>query len=168
MPGDEDARFEYLRYVFPSLDEHGTCEPLLSSATNGYVGMSVMWDCELGSSLIRYRYWQRTSDADKHYGRKFTKNTRTAYKARLEGSKKVLSGWAKEKQGLQVNTRTGTSRYALTIWMPDYHLSLSAEGDTRADMRQALKLARIRVPEQMRGYPLGGESEPVGFILSKR
>ena len=167
-PIGAEASYQYLRYAYPSLASHTFCDKQDSTGKSDYTGTTVMWNCELGTSLLRYRYWEKASDGTRHYNRKFAgKNTRVTYDVHLEGSDVALKGYAKEETDRVKDAAAGTNRYVTSVWLPDYHLSLSAEGDTRLDMRKALELARIRPPEQLMGHASGEDPRALGFTFTK-
>ena len=156
VPQDKDQAWEYLRYVFPSSNNHGTCEKADSTGKSDYKGVTVMWNCELGNALLRYRFWDDPSDAERHYGRKFKTGTKS-YELLIDGQ--PATGWVKVLKKRDKSTK----RYILTMWLPDQRLSLSAEGDTTDDMWQAFGLVRLN-PEP--GHPAG--SAPGGLPVTVR
>lgn len=156
VPQDKDQAWEYLRYAFPSSNNHGTCEKSDSTGKSDYQGVTVMWNCELGNALLRYRFWDDPSDAERHYGRKFKTGTKS-YELLVDGQ--PATGWVK----VLTKRDKATKRYVLTMWLPEQRLSLSAEGDTTDDMWQAFGLVRLN-PES--GYPAG--SVPSGLPVTVR
>ena len=156
VPQNKDQAWEYLRHVFPSSNNHGTCEQADSTGKSDYKGMTVMWNCELGNALLRYRFWDDPSDAERHYGRKFKTGTKT-YELLVDGQ--PANGWVK----VLTKRDKSTKRYILTMWLPDLRLSLSAEGDTTDDMWEAFGLVRLN-PDP--GYPAG--TVPTGLPVTVR
>ena len=169
LPTKKAADWEYLRYAFPAIDGHGLCKKRDSSKNSDYTGDTVMWDCELGSALLRYRYWEKTSDGKRHFARKYSaKKTRKSYNVVLSGTNVVLPGWAKEAKERYRDPETGTNRYVLSIWIPEYHLSITAEGDSRKAMRKAVDRLRIRPPAELLGRGQTAEAQVHTVKLKNR
>ena len=124
-----------------------------------------MWECELGDALIRYRYWASAADAEQHYGAKFTKkSTLATYTVAIAGA--PANGWIKTDKDT-VKGPGGIKRVVLTMWLPDQHLSLSVEGNTKASMWAAFDLARIRPLDQMLGHPEGTDADEAPITAVK-
>jgi len=167
-PSAKSATYRYLRYVFPSIDSSSACTKADSSSKRDYTGFTVMWDCDLDSALLRYRFWQKAADGTEHYSEKFEGNTLATYDVSLSGSEETVPGWAKESNEPYQNTTTGTNRYVLTVWIPKYGLSVTAEGDTREAMHQALEAARMVPVANLLGWSEENPPKSLGFVLSQR
>ena len=150
-PSGKDAYWAYLEYVYPSIESHPSCEEVDSTGRSDYTGITVMWECELGDALIRYRYWEIPTDATTHYSRKFNaKTTLETYDLLIGGE--PVDGWAKTDKDT-VKGPGGVKRVVVTMWLPDLQLSLSVEGNTTSSMWAAFEQVRIRPPAQGFGYP---------------
>jgi len=166
-PKGKAQDYKYLLHAFPSIAGHQNCEKRDSSNKSDYTHTTVMWDCELGSALLRYRYWESAKDGKRHYSRKYSvADTKATFDLYLAGKK--VSGWAKESRHRYVDAEKGTSRFVTTIWLPKQKLSLSAEGDTRKAMRKALTVIRIVPLKDLRGSSAGAEAPALVFKLKKR
>jgi len=169
LPTKKAADWAYLRYAFPAIDDHGLCKKRDSSKNSDYTGDTVMWDCELGSALLRYRYWEKASDGKRHFARKYSaKKTRETYNVLLSATNEALPGWAKEARARYRDPETGTNRYVLSIWIPEYHLSITAEGDSRKAMRKAVDQLRIRPTAELLGRDPLAEAQVHAVKLKKR
>ena len=156
-PSGTEDYWEYLEYVYPSIGSHEACEKVDSTGKSTYTGITVMWECELGDALIRYRYWEIPTDATTHYARKFnSKTTLKTYDLLIGGE--PVDGWAKTDKDT-VKGPGGVKRVVVTMWLPEQQLSLSVEGDTTESMWAAFDQVRIRPPAQALGYP--ASEEPV-------
>lgn len=151
QPADSDAAWRYLQYVFPSIATHSECTPMDSTGKADYTGFTVMWDCELGDALLRYRFWEKASDATGHYGRKFNaKSTRAVYDVLIGGE--PVKGWLKTDKDT-VKGPGGVKRVVATLWLPDQRLSLSIEGNSTKALWAAFDQVRIRPVDQVLGHP---------------
>ncbi|HRA05252.1 MAG TPA: serine/threonine-protein kinase [Propionicimonas sp.] len=164
-PSTKAESYAYLRYVFPSIDDHGGCEKADSSAK--YDGFTVMWDCDLGSGLLRYRFWQKAADATGYYSTKFPGGTFTSYDLSLSGTNENVPGWVKEANELVENKTTGTTSHSLTVWIPKYRLSISAEGDTKESLHEALQQARSVPFRNFHGWTGEDSPESQSFVLNR-
>ncbi|HOC12982.1 MAG TPA: hypothetical protein PKJ61_03805 [Propionicimonas sp.] len=151
LPEGKDEYWSFLTYAFPSIASQPGCTEADSTGKSTYVGVTVMWECELGDALIRYRYWEVPSDAEEHYARKFNaKTVLKTYDLLVGGA--PTEGWAKTDKDT-VDGPAGVQRVVLTIWLPEDQLSVSVEGDTSAAMWAALEQVRTRPGGQMYGHP---------------
>lgn len=165
-PSGEEADWAYLQYVYPSIATQPNCTQRSSATNAAYSELTVMWECELGDALIRYRYWESNADADMHYGEKFTKKTTLAtYDPAIGGT--PVKGWIKTDKKT-ANGPNGIKRVVLTMWLPDQHLSMSVEGNTKATMWAALDLVRIRPSAQSLGYLEGTEPDEAAIAAMGR
>lgn len=155
MPSTKDAAWDYLSYAYPSFATHSGCTKYVSAAKAGYSGFTVMWECELGDALIRYRFWEKTSDADQHFGSKFSaKRVLKTYDILVGGE--PANGWLKTDR-TTTKGPGGVKRVVLSVYLPDEHLSLSVEGNTTKSMWSAFDLVRIRPAAQALGHATGEE-----------
>jgi hypothetical protein len=153
MPTTKDADWTYLRYAYPSIATHTDCAKADSTGKSGYAGITLMWECELGDALIRYRFWQKSSDANHHFGDKFSaKNTLKTYSILIGGE--TAQGWLKTDRKTAKGPG-GVKRVILTVYLPKEHLSLSVEGNTTKTMWAAFDLVRIRPIAQVLGHAAG-------------
>ncbi|WP_298132214.1 hypothetical protein [Micropruina sp.] len=150
-PTGKDAAWEYLRFAFPSIASHATCEQVDSSKNREYSGFTVMWDCELGEALVRYRFWEKPSDAVSLYDDKYDAKTTLATYDLLVGADPV-SGWVKTDKDT-VKGPGGVKRVVATGWLPDHQLSFSVEGDTTDALWAAFETIRMRPADQLLGQP---------------
>jgi len=163
-PSGKDADWTYLKYAYPSIATQPDCEQVASKGA--YSAPTVMWECELGDALIRYRYWESNADADAHYGKKFTKKTTLAsYDLSIGGT--PATGWIKTDKKT-ADGPDGIKRVVLTMWLPDQHLSMSVEGNTKATMWAAFDLARIRPLTQILGHREGTEPDEAAITAIGR
>lgn len=164
-PRTRDETWKYLRYAYPSVAGHKTCEK--SESKHDYKGVTVSWSCKLNAtSLLRYRYWAEPTDADRHYAGKYKKYTMKTYDVSI-GSEPV-AGWYKFSDRPVSKRTNGSIWYLSTMWLPELGLSLSAEGKTPADVWEALELVRIRPPEQVKGHPLGEDPAETELVMTER
>jgi len=165
-PSDAKAYWKYLRYAFPSIADHPKCVKKDSTGESTYTGVTVMWNCELGKALIRYRYWAEPQDAKDHYRRKFDKKTTLAsYDALIDGEPAV--GWIKTDK----NTAAGPGslkRKILTLWLPEHQLSVSIEGNTSKAMWAALKKVSIRPAAELLGHAVDEETPGLEIAAKRR
>lgn len=152
LPLGEDAAWNYLKYVYPSVASHPDCAKDEYVGT-AYTGFTVMWECELGDSMIRYRYWEKVSDAEKHYTKKFDANTTLKTYDILIGGEPA-EGWAKTDMDSATGPG-GVKRRVMTMWLPTEHLSLSVEGNTTKAMWAAFNQVTTRSPAQSLGHSSG-------------
>ena len=149
-PSGKKADWEYLKYAYPSIVTPPDCEKADSTGKSGYSGITLMWECELGKAMIRYRYWEDRGDAARHYEKKFTSETTLAsYDVLIGGTK--ATGWAKTSKET-VTGPGGIKRVVVTMWLPDERLSLSVEADTTKALWDAFDVVRIRPIEQSLGH----------------
>lgn len=163
-PSTPDEAWAYLRYVYPSVDQHATCTQADSTGKSDYQGVTVMWNCELGKSLLRYRYWADPEDAERHYQRKFKNETAETFDVSIAGE--PVEGWVKTSEEAIAKQNDGSKRYVATMWLPELQLSLSAEGNKPADMWDAFGLARIRPLDQVHGHQVGVEPDETPLTLA--
>ncbi|MDR1711908.1 MAG: zinc-ribbon domain-containing protein [Propionibacteriaceae bacterium] len=133
-----------LSYIYPSLVtqlEEGRC------AWIGYRATTETWECTFdgGDGLIRYRYWDDTAAADKHYDEKFSSDVRAVYDFSI-GATEVGTAW-------ENNSKNDDKRYELTLLWGDSHYSLTVEATNRGDLVSYLDKVRFRAPDQLVGYP---------------
>ena len=162
-PASKDAAWRYLQFVYPSLAGHAECEPVDSSAKGGYTGFTVMWDCELGDVLLRYRFWENPADAVGLYNNKYDAETTAESYDLLVGGEPV-QGWLKVDRDTRKGP-DGVKRVVSTAWLPEFQLSLSVEGNTSKTMWAGLDKIRIRPVDQVLGHPeneVPGEA-PISF-----
>lgn len=165
-PSGKDADWAYLKYVYPSIATHSDCTQVSSTGNGSYQQITVMWECELGDALIRYRYWESTADADQHYNAKFTKkSTLASYPVLIGGT--PVDGWIKTDKNT-ADGPGGIKRVVLTMWLPDQQLSMSVEGNTKATMWAAFDLVRIRPQAQAIGHPAGTEADEAALTAEGR
>ncbi len=165
-PSGKDADWSYLQYAYPSIATHSDCQQVSSTGNGAYKKPTVMWECELGDALIRYRYWEGLSDAEHHYGTKFTKKTTLAsYDVTIGGA--PANGWIKTDKKT-TDGPGGVKRVVLTMWLPDQHLSMSVEGNTKSSMWAAFDLARIRPLAQILGHPDGTDPDEAALTAVGR
>jgi|GEM_PF-2272741 hypothetical protein len=165
-PSGKDADWAYLKYVYPSIATHSDCTQVSSTGNGTYKQITVMWECELGDALIRYRYWESTADADRHYNAKFTKkSTLASYPVLIGGT--AVDGWIKTDKNT-ADGPGGVKRVVLTMWLPDQQLSMSVEGNTKATMWAAFDLVRIRPQAQALGHPEGTEADEAALTAAGR
>lgn len=152
-PSSKDAYWSYLKYVYPSIATHPDCVHADSTGKSTYTGVTVMWECELGDALIRYRYWQSTKDARAHYAAKFNAKSLLKTYDLLVGGEPV-HGWAKTDKDT-VKGPGGVKRVVVTVFLPDQNLSLTVQGNTTESMWAAFDQVRIRPLTQALGSPSG-------------
>ena len=151
LPADKDAAWDYLRFAYPSIASHATCEQVDSSGKLDYTGFTVMWDCELGDALVRYRFWENPADAVSLYDGKYDAKTTLETYDLLVGGEPV-KGWLKTDKDT-VKGPGGKKRVVATGWLPDQQLSFSVEGDSSKSLWAAIDLIRMRPADQMLGQP---------------
>lgn len=165
-PQSREQAWQYLRYVYPSLARHDSCKQSDSTGKSDYQGVTVMWECELGDSLLRYRYWVDPADAERHYGRKFSDSTAETYDVAIGGQ--AVEGWVKTSVEAIAKQSDGSKRYVATMWLPGLQLSMSAEGNDTTAMWNAFELVRIRPLEQVNGHQLGSNPSEVPLTIAER
>ncbi len=165
-PQSREQAWQYLRYVYPSLARHENCTQSDSTGKSDYQGVTVMWECELGDSLLRYRYWVDPGDAERHYGRKFKDSVAGTYDVAISGQ--AVEGWVKTSQEAIAQQSDGSQRYVATMWLPELQLSMSAEGNDTTAMWNAFELVRIRPLEQVNGHQLGVDPSGVPLTIAER
>ncbi|MCW5954087.1 MAG: hypothetical protein KIT69_17690, partial [Propionibacteriaceae bacterium] len=165
-PQSREQAWQYLRYVYPSLARHNSCKQSDSTGKSDYQGVTVMWECELGDSLLRYRYWVDPSDAERHYGRKFKDSTAGTYDVAIGGQ--AVEGWVKTSEEAIAKQTDGSKRYVATMWLPELQLSMSAEGNDTTAMWNAFELVRVRPLEQVNGHQLGSNPSEVPLTIAER
>lgn len=166
VPESPEQVWQYLRYVYPSLDRHDDCRQIDSTGKSDYQGVTSYWQCELGDSLLRYRYWVDPSDAERHYGRKFKDSTAGTYDVAISGQ--PVEGWVKTSVEAIAKQSDGSRRYVATMWLPELQLSMSAEGDDVNAMWNAFDLVRIRPLDQVNGHSLGTDPGAVPLTIAER
>ena len=166
LPTGKDAGWSYLSYAYPSLAGHTDCEQVASTGGGTYKHPTVMWECELGDALIRYRYWESAADATGHYDAKFTKkSTLATYAVSIGGQ--PATGWIKTDKDTAKGPG-GIKRVVLTMWLPDQHLSMSVEGNTKTSMWAAFDLVRTRPLAQLLGHLDGTEPDEAPITAVSR
>lgn len=166
QPRDKDAYWSYLKYVYPSIATHSDCVKVDATGESGFTGVTVMWECELGDALIRYRYWEDTKDARTHYAKKFNAKTLLKTYDLLVGGE-LANGWAKTDKDT-VKGPGGIKRVVVTMFLPDQNISLTAQGNTTKSMWAAFGQVRIRPLEQALGSPSGAPTEEAPLTARAR
>lgn len=101
-----------------------------------------------------------------HYDAKFTKkSTLATYDVSIGGQ--PATGWIKTDKDTAKGPG-GIKRVVLTMWLPDQHLSMSVEGNTKTSMWAAFDLVRIRPLAQLLGHPDGTEPDEAPITAVSR
>ena len=165
-PSGKNASWQYLEYVYPSIAGHSECVKADSTGKSTYTGITLMWECELGDALVRYRYWENAQDARTHYAKKFNaKTVQKTYDLLVGGE--AVHGWAKTDKDT-VAGPGGIKRVLVTVFLPDQNLSFTVEGNTSKSMWAAFDQVRVRPLEQSLGSPAGSPIEEAPLTAKPR
>ncbi len=137
-----------LRWVYLSLDDQWD-----SCVNKAYRATTIDYDCTIaGRGLIRYRYWDDSDEANRHYTDKYA--DATSAPLRLDGNP-VGTLYRQDK-------KVGGSYTLSGLWL-DKHFSFSVEADTKAERDALLQLVRVRAYDQLTGHATGSAPEQGAF-----
>lgn len=145
-PRTDAQVYKYLKYVYPAVaDLAGKCKkkptPKKYSDVAAYLNCSVS-----GVSNVRFRYWRDLDDANGHYGQDEKKHDGARpYTVNIGGQQ--VDGW------VRAYNKPDDGLLAVTMFLPEHHLSLSIEGKSTKRLWAEFERTTIRPVEEMLGYP---------------
>ncbi|MGC3993123.1 MAG: serine/threonine-protein kinase [Propionicimonas sp.] len=130
---------EGLRWVYLSLvDQWDSC------VNKAYRSTTVDYDCSLPGGVLRYRYWEDSDEAQRHYTGKYEDADATPL---------VLDGHTVGT--IYRSDKRSSGVYTLSALWLDGHFSFSAEASTIAGRDALLDLVRLRAWDQLTGSAAG-------------